>query len=290
MRHDCWATTVEQKSGACEFGDTRSSTVVMLLGDSHAEHWLGGLDRVGREHGFKVVAMVKGGCPVANVPRLMRPRMKRWYYECTRYREAMLERIVAARPAAVILSSWDHYMPVNGKGADWQVTARDWEQGLRHTYERLTSAGIRTVVIRGTPRTWFDVPSCLSRKAARLLAARPCEYDRANSMAPDAIGAQNAAAQGLPIRFVNMNDQICASATCPVMRNGIVVFTDDNHLTASFTRSLAPVLGERLMTALGTGSVSKARLQLEYLCATSAPIPPAMRRSGMGCPSSSRRD
>jgi hypothetical protein len=36
------------------------------------------------------------------------------------------------------------------------------------------------------------------------------------------------------------------------MRNGVVVFTDDNHLTASFTRSLAPALGARLDAALGT--------------------------------------
>jgi hypothetical protein len=36
-----------------------------------------------------------------------------------------------------------------------------------------------------------------------------------------------------------------------VIRNGVVVFTDDNHLTASFSRSVAPVLGERLAAALG---------------------------------------
>ncbi len=47
-----------------------------------------------------------------------------------------------------------------------------------------------------------------------------------------------------------MNDQICAARTCGVIRNGVVVFADDNHLTASFSRSVAPVLGERLTEAL----------------------------------------
>jgi hypothetical protein len=32
--------------------------------------------------------------------------------------------------------------------------------------------------------------------------------------------------------------------------NGVVVFTDDNHLTASFSRSVAPVLGERIAKAM----------------------------------------
>jgi hypothetical protein len=47
-----------------------------------------------------------------------------------------------------------------------------------------------------------------------------------------------------------MNDQICPTARCPVMRDGIVVFTDDNHLTATFSRSLATVFGERIERAV----------------------------------------
>jgi len=194
--------------------------------------------------------MVKGGCPVADMPKLVNARFKRFYHECTRYREAMLQRLVAMRPHAVILSSWDHYIPLNGAGEDWQVTPSMWYTGLRRTYKRLTQAGITTVAIRGTPRAWLDVPACLSRRSARLPFARSCEYDRATSLAPEAIRAQNAAAQGLPVRFVDMNDQICSTPMCPVVRNGAVVFTDDNHLTASFSRTLAPALAPRLARAI----------------------------------------
>jgi hypothetical protein len=237
--------------GPCEFGDTRSSTTVVLLGDSHAEHWLGAMDRLGRARGWKIVAMVKGGCPVADMPELMNARLKRYYHECTRYREAMLRRIIALRPAAAILSSWDHYMPVDGKGFDWQVTPEIWRRGLRRTYARLSAAGIRTVAIRGTPRTWFDVPGCLSRRAAKLPFAHPCEYERARSLSRDAIAAQNDAARGLHVAFVDMNDQICSTPRCAVRWNGIVIFTDDNHLTATFSRSVAPILGARIDAAIG---------------------------------------
>jgi hypothetical protein len=95
------------------------------------------------------------------------------------------------------------------------------------------------------------VPGCLSRRASRLLAARSCVYERSRAFSRVAIAAQNEAARGLPIGFVDMNDQICATPRCSVMRNGIVVFTDDNHLTASFSRSVAPVLGARLQATLG---------------------------------------
>ncbi|MFL5605318.1 MAG: acyltransferase family protein [Gemmatimonadaceae bacterium] len=250
MHHDCWATTVEDVKGPCEFGDVRSATTIVLLGDSHAEHWLSGLDRVGRERGWKIVAMVKGGCPVADMPELVNARLKRYYHECTRYRDTMLRRIVAMRPAAVILSSWDHYLPPDGTGADWQVTPELWQRGLRRTYARLTSARLAVVAMRGTPRTWFDVPACLSRRAARLPFAEECTYDRGRALSGAAIAAQSNAARGLPVRLVDMNDQICSTRSCGVIRNGVVVFTDDNHLTASFSRSVAPVLGARLAAAL----------------------------------------
>jgi hypothetical protein len=126
-----------------------------------------------------------------------------------------------------------------------------WRGGLRRTYARLATAGIATVAIRGTPRTWFNVPSCLSRRAANLPFAQVCDYDRDRSLSRAAIAAQTDAARGLPIGFVDMNDQICATPRCDVVRNGVIVFTDDNHLTASFTRSVAPVLGARLDAALG---------------------------------------
>ena len=250
MTHDCWASTVDQPKGSCEFGDVNSGTTIALLGDSHAEHWLGGLDRAGRANGWKIVAMVKAGCPVADIPTLMHFRLKRYYTECTRYREAMLQRIVATRPAAIVLSSWDHYIPADGADADWQVTPAMWRDGLRRTYQRLTATGIPVVVIRGTPRTWFDVPACLSKRAARVAFASDCSYDRAQSLSPVALRAQDDAARGLPVRFVDMNDAICSSPTCSPVREGVVVFTDDNHLTASFSKSVAPLLGPRVAIAI----------------------------------------
>jgi hypothetical protein len=54
----------------------------------------------------------------------------------------------------------------------------------------------------------------------------------------------------LPVRIVDMNDQLCSTPRCAVVRIGVVVFTDDNHLTASFSRSVAQVVGERIAKAM----------------------------------------
>jgi len=255
MKHDCWASSIRGPSGDCTFGDTNGARTIVLLGDSHAEHWLAGLDRAGRERGWRIVAMVRGGCPVAEMTGLRNEHLERRYRECAQYREGTIQRVIAMRPDAVLLSSYDHYIPfdipVAAANSDWQVSDGEWQRGLRATYSRLAGAGLPLIAMRGTPRTWFDVPACLSRRAAWLPFSPPCTFDRSRAWSPRAVEAQTAAARGLPVQFLDMNDQICTDASCSVLRGDMIMYTDDNHLTASFTRSLAPVLGRRLESLLG---------------------------------------
>jgi hypothetical protein len=66
-----------------------------------------------------------------------------------------------------------------------------------------------------------------------------------------AIDAQTDAARGLGVAFVNMNDQAGSSARCPVRKDGHHL-TDDNHPTATFSRSMANVFGGRVEAAART--------------------------------------
>ena len=80
---------------------------------------------------------------------------------------------------------------------------------------------------------------------------RECEYDRDESVSPRAITAQNEAARGLDrVAFVDMTDRLCARSPCAVALRGAVVYRDDDHLTATFSRAEAPVLGDRISAAV----------------------------------------
>jgi len=252
MTHDCWGSLLENATAPCVFGNTRSRTIVVLMGDSHAEHWLPAVDRIGRDRRWKVVAMVKPACPVADVEELVNSRLKRHYVECTQWRRAMLRRIVAMRPQLVILSSYDRYVAADGERSQYGVTPAAWRDGLRRTYQTLSRAGINTVVIRDVPYAGFDVPACLSRRASGApFNDKPCEYDRAGSLVRDAVEAQNAAARGMPrLALVDMNDRICPAARCSVVQRGRIVYRDGDHLTATFSEREAPVLAARMQAAV----------------------------------------
>src|SRR5581483_8499313 len=142
----------------------------------------------------------------------------------------------------------NHYVAHGSEDGPERVTAPSWRNGLRRTYGALARAGVRAIAIRDVPQAGFDVPSCLSRKASGARWPGPaCVYSRPDGLVPESIAAQNDAARGLPrLAFVDMNDRVCARSPCPVVQNGAIVFRDDDHLTATFSRAQAGVLGDRL--------------------------------------------
>jgi hypothetical protein len=209
--------------------------------------------------------MVMGGCPVADAPELVDSRSDGRGRACAEYREATVRRLIALRPDVAVLSSYDEYVTRDAtssadRAADRRISPAAWGRGLGRTYTRLAEAGVPVVAIRGTPYPGFDVPTCLSRRAARLPMADACGYEREEALHAAARAAQvdvvrQISARGLSVTAIDLADEVCPAEQCGVMRRGQVVFTDGNHLTASFTRSAAAVVGERLDRSLATMGV-----------------------------------
>jgi peptidoglycan/LPS O-acetylase OafA/YrhL len=259
MPGSCWAERLDRQrwGEGCAFGDTKSSAVFALIGDSHAEHWLGGLDAAGKSNGWRIEPHVMGGCPATDFRGLIDGDRGKIFASCLEYRAKTIEDVIKQRPAAVILSSSDEYVKVKDDHfSDYRIEPDVWVQSMRTTYKRLTQAGLTVIVLRDIPLVPFDVPSCLSRRAAKLLFAGDCTFTPDQSFIAQARLAQNIAAFGLDVRFVEMNDQVCPTSPCSTMRGEVVVFTDDDHITSTFSRSVGDKLGQRVAFAFSNGGLS----------------------------------
>jgi hypothetical protein len=253
LPHDCWGrASLDAASPGCAFGDTGAGTTIALLGDSHASHWLGGLERAGQAHGWRIEPYVMGACPVADLRGLIRGAAARHYRGCAGYQEATMRRLASERPSAVILSNADNYLEAeSGTERMPRLPEAVWAEALRRTYARLNRMGVDVIVMRGLPWVPFDVPSCLSRRAAGLPLSTDCGFAPDHGFMARAQRAQDRSARGLRVRFIDMNDQVCGvAARCATERGGVVLYTDDNHISSSFSRSLGQVLGERVEAAL----------------------------------------
>jgi hypothetical protein len=235
----------------CVFGDSSSPVTVVLMGDSHAAHWFAAMQRIAGDEGWKLVSMVKAGCPTPRVP-VFDPGSGRESGTCASWRQAALRRIEALHPTAVVLANSLGPVKRPGAGASSRLSYSQWEEGNRQTLGTLDSAGVRTILLRDSPRPGFDVPVCLSRAAYRDLPLDGCHLSRDVAVDSGSFAAEQRAARGLShVSLVDFTDLICDATDCPVLRDGMVVYSDDNHLTATYARSLAPAMTSRLASIMG---------------------------------------
>jgi peptidoglycan/LPS O-acetylase OafA/YrhL len=256
----CLTASGKTRLAECTYGDRSSDAVIVLFGDSHAEHWFPAVDRIALENHWRLLTLLKSSCPAADV-KSFNVSLKREDTECVQWRQAALARIAGLHPHLVVVSESDS--PVADPARKMQshaISPDEWQRGLRSTVSYLDSRDLRTIVIADVPRPEFDVPTCLSRAAARNRPVEDCNVPRAAAFNEDARRAERAAVSGLNnTRFVDLANQFCTNQTCPTLVEGQVVFRDGDHLTSSFSRSLAPVLKHEID---GIGNVVAERISV----------------------------
>jgi peptidoglycan/LPS O-acetylase OafA/YrhL len=224
----------------CVFGDPAGTRTVVLLGDSHAQQWLGALDSAARQQQWRVVPLTKAACPVADVA-VVNPTLKREYTECSQWRSQALDAVVAMRPDLVLVSQSDS---VPGASFDNGL----WAQRTVVTLERLRSQGLRVAFLRDTPFPRGDVPACVEQ---HLDDVRACGVARADAYHASEVFAErhrlvDAAVEAAGIRSVEPAPWLCTSTFCPVVVGDELVYRDDSHVTDTYSRTLAPMLAPLL--------------------------------------------
>ena len=217
----------------CVYGVRDAAYTVALVGDSHAAQWFGALERLARHEGWRVVTFVKVACPFIDM-RVWNIALKREYRECAAFNEATISRLEAIKPDLTLVSM-SRFATRPLRDADDTVAAKGAAVG--RMIERLPG---RTMLIVDTPYAKIDVPGCLSAHRndvdACSIPAWVAFTDRLGDV--EAVAAK-ASGAGL----IDLTSRICLGRPCPVVVNGMIVFRDHSHLTATFSRSLAPALG-----------------------------------------------
>jgi len=241
----CHAMYPEIDLPDCAFGDLQSSRTVVLLGDSHAQQWFPAVESVAAQLGARFVSLTKSSCVPVDVPAYL-ARMNRPYYECDAWREAMLSRIAAMRPLLTIISSAS-YGDMAAGGGRAPLPEAQWERGLDTVIARLNGAGIPVLVIHDTPSPGMKVPACLAR-AAWHGRAGACAF----MLVPDVAARANMRAVNRSVArqrdafAVDFTGIICPRTPCDTERDGYVLYSDESHLTARFSRSLGDTLAARI--------------------------------------------
>ena len=133
----------------------------------------------------------------------------------------------------------------SGDRLSGQAAQQEWRDGWTRTLERLTAAGVPVAVLRDTPWPGTDVARCVSQ---HLDQPSTCDVGRGALASPSFdVGVARSVPGATP---VDLTSAVCSADRCPAVIGPSLVYRDDNHLTATFSRSLSARLAASLAPLL----------------------------------------
>jgi len=169
--------------------------------------------------------MTKAACPAAQLqPRdgrtdpFVRPN-------CLNWRADALRRIAEIKPKYIIVTSLSIYVP------EYQELKVAWDQ----TLTQLRATGAQLLYIRDTPYPNRHVPECIS---GALDDWSKCDFDLNNMNRIEPIVTDQLRGENLDIPIFDFTSLLCDGTRCHGVRNGILIYRDNSHLTATAARLL----------------------------------------------------
>jgi peptidoglycan/LPS O-acetylase OafA/YrhL len=206
---------------------------IVVVGDSHAQQLTGMLLPIAAQNNWQIIAIIRGACPFSTVSETVPDDP-----QCLAWNAAAADEISALRPDAVVTL------------ASRNVRAGLTEQtppGFVEAWRRLDAQGVRVLAIRDNPRFDHSVPDCVQTHPDDYT---PCGLPRADVYAPVPPWAEIPDIPG-NVSFVDIADAVCDLELCPPVVGNVLVYLDDNHLTATYSTSMADLLADQVHAGLG---------------------------------------
>jgi peptidoglycan/LPS O-acetylase OafA/YrhL len=255
LPESCYGAGSSSDVKVCEFGAAGALPALVLFGDSHAMQWFDPMRTAAKLEGWRLITVLRSGCAASDI-NPQRESVAAGH--CKQWRARAIKQIIAMHPAAIVMASFNGGILRDDYSTGALLSADEIRLGTRLTLQELSRAGAPIVVLRDTPLPPFNIPYCVARRLGRPHSGGSCNFDAAVALNETAFSAEQAAAGGLTdIHFLDMDDLICPGKYCPATRNGVPIYRDSSHMTATFTETLAPVLRVRLFPLLRIARVGK---------------------------------
>lgn len=224
---ECLSRNLEEVR-VCHFGVTENPDyTVAVVGGSHSAHWMPALEILAEEMNFQIDLYSHDGCRFTTAD----PNPEFNFTDaCLAWNKNLIEILKKDPPDLVFAPSTLNKREVIPQGFINQWVELD---GYTHIFG-----------IRDNPRMKENVPECLEREED-ISACSVARDEALSKVAP----WDNT--PGIPdnVYFADLSDGFCDKERCYSVIGNIIVYRDDNHITASYMKTLAPLLKPYLQEA-----------------------------------------
>ncbi|WP_324650871.1 acyltransferase family protein [Georgenia sp. H159] len=222
---------------SCVYGDASSATVVALVGDSHAAHWQPALEVLAEANGWRLETYTKSGCLFGDTT-VWNENSDEPYASCTAWQATLLDQLTTQLPDAVVFSSGPYRVPADGAPLTPEESLPTVTEAVAANWRALEDAGVDVLTIADTPWWDEDVPECVAEHPDDL---GECAVSRQDATARSGAAMQRAAAALVPeADLMDVTEFICPLEECVPVVGGVLTYSDSHHLTATYSRTLAP--------------------------------------------------
>ena len=244
----CHTTIQSADIHRCDFGSRAAQKTIFLVGGSHSAHWLPALTEVAEARGWRIASVTKSGCAFAAPVDRALYESEQYHPSCATWNNKVMDLILRERPDLVISLATRPIFAEPGKREVSAVVGEQVPEGYVSHFRKLLAAGIGVLAIRDTPWMGFDVPACVfGRRDADEV--RRCGHPRGRVLDDRGL-ARELLKLPAGLAHADMTDFICERDYCGTVRDGVVIYRDRHHLTATFARRLGPHLADRVEAAL----------------------------------------
>ena len=236
----CSPPPASSRVKTCHFGNPKSDTTVVLMGDSHAVAWSEAAWRAAESSGWHLITLFKSACvPLTGVYSVAMHKRNRGK-ACEGWREGALEWIAkrGRKIDVLILATSDAYTLARPNGSVIKAAAGApiWAAGMRKTLKAVPER-IKVIVLGDVPRNTRDPVTCLKHNRGDMSRCVTPRESGASLVVADAL-RRATRSQGEYHR--SLNGQICPYDPCPLVQGTTMVWRDKSHLTGTFARKLMP--------------------------------------------------
>jgi hypothetical protein len=207
---------------------------MVLYGDSHAGMWFEALEGIATRDHWKLVLLMKDGCPASVVPvaNFEGSRLT----VCDEWHQFVIPRIKRINPEILVVSQTEGYATPGGG----QYTTQQWQSSLEDLLTTLSTPKTRKVVIGNLAVSAYYGPDCLARHTDSVQACSvpPQEpFTRFNE-------AEERAAEAGGASYIDVLPWFCTKTCSPIIGNDEIYW--DDHVTTRYSLFLEGVLEKSL--------------------------------------------
>ncbi|WP_165399687.1 acyltransferase family protein [Janibacter limosus] len=210
-----------QVDTSCVYGAKDGSKTVAMLGDSKMGQWFPAVTAIADQEDWRVELYLKSACAFSYAAK--EP-------DCAQFAKNVIKRYQEAGAPDIALIS--HGAPKSD----------ELQAGSEKAVEDLKALGTQVVYVADSPRPAMpEVYTCVEENPDDFSACGSPSKGRGR----EGVGTPNIekAAEATDTPLIDLNEWICPPGeTCPPVISDTLVYRQGSHLTASYVRSLTPML------------------------------------------------